>query len=41
MFGILARLLPFDASKKMNMSIFRRSRVVVDSNRNCNHGITL
>jgi len=23
-----ARLLPFDASKKMNMSIFRRSRVV-------------
>jgi len=25
------RLLPFDASKKMNMSIFRRSRVVVES----------
>jgi len=26
-----ARLLPFDASKKMNVSIFRRSRIVVES----------
>ena len=26
-----ARLLPFDASKKMNMSVFRRNRVVVVS----------
>jgi len=25
-----ARLLPLDASKKMNVSIFRRSRIVVE-----------
>ena len=34
-----ARLLPFDAirrEQKMNMSIFRRSRVVVESNANRN-----
>ena len=32
-----ARLLPFDASKKMNMSIFRRSRIVVVSQSNRTH----
>jgi len=33
-----ARLLPFDASKKMTMSIFRRcrSRIAVESNANRN-----
>jgi len=40
-----ARLLPFDAirrEQKMNMSIFRRSRVVVvsQSNRNCDIGFS-
>ena len=34
-----ARLLPFDASKKMNTLIFRRSRIAVESNayRNFDH----
>ena len=40
-----ARLLPFDAiqsEQKMNMSIIRRSRVVVvsQSNRNCDTGFS-
>ena len=40
-----ARLFPFDAirrEQKINMSIFRRSLVVVvsQSNRNCNHGLS-
>ena len=41
-----ARLLPFDAirlEQKMNMSVFRRSRIVVVSqlNRNCGIGFRL
>jgi len=35
----LARLLPFDAiqrEQKMNMSVFRRSRIAVESNANRN-----
>ena len=40
-----ARLLPFDAirrEQKINMSVFRRSHVVVvsQSNRNCDIGLT-